>query len=272
MLQPWTPCLPIRGGKLKTSKNHSSSNPQLSFGCGSNALAPGGHNSRANNTSTTSSNSLNSSFIWREASPNNFNLYSTSVSSLNTPNVSPYRYSLGTAAASASASAASNSTRSRIDQWRAVSEEKSMSPSKKSNKYKVSSHYEHVPLLQNRKNKPIKILKSSQENVYLKTIGKRLSNETDDSAEERMAYGLYDRRVNRSFETPSRDMLLEARDTITDSMHLRRSTPHLVSDAAIYQERKESTNSRATTTNRHSATWCCGNFMLKQWKKMNNYD
>lgn len=259
VLQPWTPCLPIRGGKLKTSKNYSTSNPQLSFGCASSASTAASHNAKANNT--TSSNSLNSSFIWREASPNNFNLYSTSVSSLNASNLSPYRYSIGTAAAS--------STRSPAEQWRAVSEEKSTSPSKKSNKYKVSSHYEQLPLLPNRKHKPIKILKSSQENVYLKTVGKRLSNDTDDSGDDRLPYGLYDRRVNRSFETPSRDMMIYS--TNNSDVHLRRSTPHLVSDAAIYQEQKNS-ESGSQATNRHSATWCCGNFMLKQWKKMNNYD
>lgn len=242
---------------MKTSKNYSTSNPQLSFGCAPSASSTAAHNA-------TSSNSLNSSFIWREASPNSFNLYSTSVSSLNASNnISPYRYSIGTAAAS--------STRSPIDHWRAVSEEKSTSPSKKSNKYKVSSHYENAPLLPSRKHKPIKILKSSQENVYLKTIGKRLSNDTDDNGEDRMPYGLYDRRVNRSFETPSRDMLMDARESANGAVHLRRSTPHLVSDAAIYQEQKHS-EAGSQATNRHSATWCCGNFMLKQWKKMNNYD
>lgn len=263
VLQPWTPCLPIRGGKLKTSKNYSTSNPQLSFGCTSSTstAAAYSYNTKANNT--TSSNSLNSSFIWREVSPNNFNLYSTSASSLNATNLSPYRYSIGTAAAS--------STRSPADRWRAVSEEKSTSPSKKSNKYKVSSHYEQLPLLPNRKHKPIKILKSSQENVYLRAVGKRLSNDTDDNGDDRLPYGLYDRRVNRSFETPSREMTIDARDPANGAVHLRRSTPHLVSDAAIYQEQKSS-ESGSQATNRHSATWCCGNFMLKQWKKMNNYD
>lgn len=263
VLQPWTPCLPIRGGKLKTSKNYSTSNPQLSFGCTPIASAAVAHNTKANNT--TSSNSLNSSFIWREASPNNFNLYSTSVSSLNATNLSPYRYSIGTAAASGA------SGRSPADHYRAVSEEKSTSPHKKSNKYKVSSHHDNLPLLPNRKHKPIKILKSSQENVYLKTVGKRLSNDTDDSGDDRMPYALYDRRVNRSFETPSRDMMMDARDSANGAVHLRRSTPHLVSDAAIYQEQKNS-DAGSQATNRHSATWCCGNFMLKQWKKMNNYD
>lgn len=82
-LQQWTPCLPIRGGKLKASKPFSTSNPQLPFICG------GG--SSSNNYAgppNQSLNSLNSSYIWREATPNNFNLYSSSIPSLNS-----YRYS-----------------------------------------------------------------------------------------------------------------------------------------------------------------------------------
>lgn len=87
-MQPWTPCLPIRGGKLKASKHFSTSNPQLPFICPSSTPS----NANPNN----STNSLNSSYIWREATPNNFNLYSSSIPSLN---AFGYRYSLGTAAA-----------------------------------------------------------------------------------------------------------------------------------------------------------------------------
>lgn len=245
-MQPWTPCLPIRGGKIKTSKNYSS-NPQLSFGCTSSPIV---NPKIANNTSA---NSLNSSYIWREASPNNFNLYSSSVSSLNAAapssrNQSIYRYSLG-----------ANSRRS--PEWRAVSEEKG-SPSRKSNKSKVSSHYENVmmPLLSGRKHKPVKIFKSSLENVYLKNVGRRLSNEPDES-DDRMPYGLYDRRTNRSFETPSKDSI-----NVGNNIYLRRSTPHLASETVYPEQENRNQN------NRHSATWCCGSFMLKQWKKMNNYD
>lgn len=83
-LQQWTPCLPIRGGKLKASKPFSTSNPQLPFICPTSSQANCGHNSHAANQSL---NSLNSSYIWREATPNNFNLYSASIPSLNS-----YRY------------------------------------------------------------------------------------------------------------------------------------------------------------------------------------
>lgn len=250
MLLPWTPCLPIRGGKLKTTKNYSTSNPQLSFVCPSNSFL--GNN--AKNHGNTSTNSLNSSFIWREASPNNFNLYSTSVSSLqnatSSTSASPYRYSIGAHSRSP-------------HEYRAVSEEKP-SPSNKS-KYKISSHYENVyvqPLLPQRKQ--IKIIKSSQENVSWRDAGKRLSSQERDAP--KAGYILYDRRVNRSFEAPSRDMI------IRPATPLRRSTPHLLADNGddgdeIYQDA-----SNSTTSNRHSATWCCGNFMLKQWKKINNCD
>lgn len=257
-LQPWTPCLPIRGGKLKTAKNYSSSNPQLSFSsCASNAYM---HNNRTGNTSC---NSLNSSYIWREASPNNFNLYSTSVSSLNAPtgNVSlptsasnsPYRYSVG--------------SNSRSPELRSASEEKTTNKKILANKFKGTSHYENVymtPLLPHRKGKPpIKIVKNSQENVYMQAVGRRLSNETDLS-DDPMPYGLYDRRTNRSFEAPSRDMI---RPIDPNNTHIRRSTPHLLSDD-IYADGGD----QAQKSKRHSATWCCGNFMMKQWKKVHQYD
>lgn len=249
-LQPWTPCLPIRGGKLKTSKNHSNSNPHLStFVCPSQAFSP-------NKRSNASTNSLNTSFIWREASPNNFNLYSSSVSSLN---ASMYRYSLGGHTGS--------------PEWRAMSEEKAINR-KTYGKIKTPSQYENVsmsssasaaaPLLPGRRNKPpVKISKASS------VEGRRYSRST---SRERYDYGssgfrnndgLYDKRINRSFETPPREPLAQTASA------LRRSTPHLVSDDAYQDHHDEHTNAHA---HRNSATWCCGKFMSKQWKKLNNYD
>ncbi|XP_053663253.1 uncharacterized protein LOC128712384 [Anopheles marshallii] len=85
-LLPWTPCLPIRGGKLKTSKHFSSSNPQLPFTCSSlSSYLPSGGGIK-NSRTHTSTNSINSSHIWREASPNSFNLYAASIATLNMPN------------------------------------------------------------------------------------------------------------------------------------------------------------------------------------------
>ncbi|XP_063699124.1 rho guanine nucleotide exchange factor 7 isoform X2 [Culicoides brevitarsis] len=76
-LQPFTPVLPIRGGKLKATKSFSSSNPQLPF----NTCVPPPQNASIH----SSKNSIfGSSVIWREASPNNFHIYSASISSLNT--------------------------------------------------------------------------------------------------------------------------------------------------------------------------------------------
>uniref|UniRef100_A0A182UN66 Guanine nucleotide exchange factor n=1 Tax=Anopheles merus TaxID=30066 RepID=A0A182UN66_ANOME len=84
-LLPWTPCLPIRGGKLKTSKHFSSSNPQLPFTCSSlSSYLPSGGGIK-NSRTHTSTNSINSSHIWREASPNSFNLYAASIATLSMP-------------------------------------------------------------------------------------------------------------------------------------------------------------------------------------------
>lgn len=238
------------------------------------------HNNRTGNTSC---NSLNSSYIWREASPNNFNLYSTSVSSLNAA-AAAQAHSAAAAAAASLPSSVSNSpyrysigSNSRSPEFRSVSEEKSVPTTsilhnKKSfgSKFKPStSNYENVcyvtPLLPQRKNKnAIKIVKkSSQENVYMQNVGRRLSNEADLS-DDQMPYGLYDRRKNRSFEAPSRDMIRRS----TTNAPLRRSTPHLLSDD-IYADANEQNDRKSK---RHSATWCCGNFMLKQWKKVHQYD
>lgn len=257
VLQPWTPCLPIRGGKLRTSKNYSTSNPQLSFSsCASTSFL------HANRTANTSNNSLNSSYIWREASPNNFNLYSTSVSSLNAPGAalhsslppsasgSPYRYSLGSAQRSAD--------------WRSLSEEKGTP--RKANRYTgagTATVYENActaPLLPQRKHKyAIKIVKSSQENV---NVGRRLSTECDIS-DDPMPYGLYDRRRNRSFESGG---VAGAEFSGRGNGNLRRSTPHLATDDPYVTVDRD-----ALKSNRHSNTWCCGNFM-KQWKKVHQYD
>uniref|UniRef100_A0A182JTI5 Guanine nucleotide exchange factor n=1 Tax=Anopheles christyi TaxID=43041 RepID=A0A182JTI5_9DIPT len=85
-LLPWTPCLPIRGGKLKTSKHFSSSNPQLPFTCSSlSSYLPSGGGIK-NSRTHTSTNSINSSHIWREANPNSFNMYAASIATLSMPN------------------------------------------------------------------------------------------------------------------------------------------------------------------------------------------
>ncbi|XP_012159118.1 rho guanine nucleotide exchange factor 7 isoform X3 [Ceratitis capitata] len=234
-LQPWTPCLPIRGGKLQTSKPFSTSNPQLPHLCNTGAPFPG--KSGANNQQN-STNSLNSSYIWREASPNNFNLYSSSVSSLNATttgmaggvNASGYRYSLSGAASNASSSGPS----SLPIYERALSEERATRKSLNRMKSGFGSGYDNIfmtPLLP-RKNKPApKLVKNSYQThqrsppltsttaMRHRSDSERLDStpltitEQEPSTPQRQlqkqqqqqqrppAPGLYDRRLNRSFET-----------------------------------------------------------------------
>lgn len=229
MLQPWTPCLPIRGGKLKTSKYFSSSNPQLPFVCSSSSFVSSCNN-HSNNNRTNLSSSLNSSYIWREATPNSFNMYSASVSSLNTA----HRYSLGTNTGS--------------PEWRPMSEEKmanrKMFLSQLKQKANFSSYENPAfsPLLATRKNKQAQALMKSSAN-------------NDGSPRKNSIGNLYNLKLNRSFEAPS------SYDVKTGP--LRRSTPHLAADID---------NKRDNSSNRHSATWCCGQFVLKQWRKIHNYE
>lgn len=206
----------------------------------------------------TSSSSLNSSYIWREASPTNCNLYSASVSSLN----SAYRHSLG------------HNTGS--PEWRPIPEDKAIWSNKKAfmsqlkNKSTNTTNNENLymtPLLPIRKHKQsqhIKVWNKSatctQSGSGTVVVGNRVRSDSPTAPPVAIATGsrctfdgLYDRRINRSFEAPP---------TPEHKVGpLRRSTPHLVSD-----------DMQTDSASRHSATWCCGNFVLKQWRKINNYD
>lgn len=204
-----------------------------------------------------SSSSLNSSYIWREATPNNFNVYSASVSSLNTA----YRYSLG-------------GQNTGSPEWRGyTSDDKTfisnVNTTKKSLinqlKTKTISNYENVymtPLLPSRKQKQTQHIKAWKQHS---TGQQRLrSDSPTPQSDPQDAFigasgckitGLYDRRINRSFESPSVPPEMKCAP-------LRRSTPHLAATDDMQTD----------NTSRHSATWCCGNFVLKQWRKMNNYD
>ncbi|XP_034097728.1 uncharacterized protein LOC117563477 isoform X2 [Drosophila albomicans] len=207
-LQPWTPCLPIRGGKLKTSKTFSTSNPQLPFVANATQFThqhqqlqhqqqqqQQQHQQQQQQHQQSrqhSAGSLNSSFIWREASPNSFNLYSSSVgSSLNT---SPaQRYSLTGSGAGIK------------DYQRALSEERATRKSLNRLKSGFGSGYDNVctsPLLP-RKNKPSPKLLPQQQQSY-----QRVGNNSSGTATTTIVKpnpgahpGLYDRRLNRSFET-----------------------------------------------------------------------
>lgn len=265
-LQPWTPCLPIRGGKLKTSKYYSTSNPQLPFMCPPGGSAAPVAALNCPSSKNNSSSSLNSSYIWREANPNNFNVYSTSVSSLN----SSYRHSLGQNAGG------SPPERRSAAEDKTTMASPAITPKKQSLyhqlKNKTISNYENVymtPLLPARKHKTVQPTITTTTRMWHNSpvigTGRQRSDSPTPAAHSPPQQsggghyfgrvgGLYDRRVNRSFEAPPPpDMKMGP---------LRRSTPHLA----------EGNELRADGTARHSATWCCGNFVLKQWRKMHNYD
>ena len=250
VLQPWTPCLPIRGGKLKTTKYYSTSNPQLPQSVSTSS-------SFVNNKNNSSS-SLNSSYIWREASPNNFNMYSASATTLNN---ATYRYSFGVNTGS--------------PEWRAADKTNSKISFLNQLKQKTSGNYENMymtPLLPSRKFKHHQQTWSKGVTAAMQQQQQHRNENTSGTAQQQELYisssvgtasppstphhhnGLYDRRINRSFEAPKMSDI--------KNRPLRRSTPHLASG-----DEKQADN-----TSRHSATWCCGNFVMKQWRKINNYD
>ncbi|XP_017082476.2 uncharacterized protein LOC108115498 isoform X1 [Drosophila eugracilis] len=285
-LQPWTPCLPIRGGKLKTSKTFSTSNPQLPF------IANVGnspylnqqqqqqqqqhlqqqhlqqqHHPQQQTGRQHSAGSLNSSFIWREASPNNFNLYSTSVSS--SLNATPaQRYSL---------SGAGGGSPSIKDYQRALSEERATRKSLNRLKSGFGSGYDNVctsPLLP-RKNKPAPKLMAQQ--TYQRSPGNTTTT-TIVKPNPGGHPGLYDRRLNRSFETSTSHRyagygagyLLNCGGALRTST-LQRSTPQLAGgersdDSDVERELLRSNGGgpsanlelNADGSKRQSGSWCCG--------------
>ncbi|XP_055371092.1 uncharacterized protein LOC129605372 isoform X2 [Condylostylus longicornis] len=310
-LQPWTPCLPIRGGKLQTTRAFSTSNPQLPFLC-----------SGPSYEQPLSNNSLNSSYIWREASPNNFNMYSASVSSLNTA----YRYSLGGANTTGPTvisgggsgvggivsggiitSTGSTGYSRRISDFnRSASEERHPQASQHQHhlqylqpqthqqrknfmnayRFKTGSGYDNIfmtPLLP-RKNKQSKGIKSSYQ-THQRTPPPPtppLSLSRKNSLENRLPPvastssigavpapglhpGLYDRRLNRSFEAPQGYLKTSS---------LRRSTPHLPGEDECMPTSIIGNNNHShehDRDSRHSAIQCCGNFVMKQWRKINHH-
>ncbi|XP_068140640.1 rho guanine nucleotide exchange factor 7 isoform X2 [Drosophila tropicalis] len=247
-LQPWTPCLPIRGGKLKTSKTFSTSNPQLPFinAGGVNQVHQQQHQHQHQQRQSQqnrqhSAGSLNSSFIWREASPNSFNLYSSSVTS-------GQRYSLTNAGAGANAGAAAGTGGSPAmkDYQRALSEERATRKSLNRLKSGFGSGYDNVcssgissPLMPRKNNK------AQPKIIYQRAGG---SNSTTTIVKPNPAAvsaavhpGLYDRRLNRSFDTASTShryagygagYLMNCGGALRTST-LQRSTPQLVGDNSV---------------------------------------
>uniref|UniRef100_A0A1A9ZI02 Rho guanine nucleotide exchange factor 7 n=1 Tax=Glossina pallidipes TaxID=7398 RepID=A0A1A9ZI02_GLOPL len=287
VLQPWTPCLPIRGGKLKTSKPFSTSNPQLPFLCSAGVPFPGSSGASNQQNST---NSLNSSYIWREASPNNFNLYSSSISSLN---AAGYRYSLsGSAGTGPSGNA--NTSLGVLD-YRALSEERATRKSLNRLKSGFGSGYDNIfmtPLLPRKNKTSPKIIKSNYQGQKRPPNIRQYSEEQPASTAHP---GLYDRRLNRSFESGSSNRYAGYGGGYMlgyglKSTAIRRSTPHLTGDEGLDDSDdvdgrhsiqkacttallKGNTNGSATPagdaavygvgngdsdSQRHSGNWCCG--------------
>ncbi|XP_061398358.1 serine-rich adhesin for platelets-like [Musca vetustissima] len=322
-LQPWTPCLPIRGGKLKTSKHFSTSNPHLPFLCNTGVQFPGGSagGSAAGNVphrQNSSTSSLNSSFIWREASPNNFNLYSSSISSLNVASavgVGPqnsatggYRYSLtnsGSGSAMPGMSGGSGTgggsgpSSMGLD-YRALSEERATRKSLNRLKSGFGSGYDNIfmtPLLPRKNKGSPKIVKSNYQSpqrlppppVRNRSEDRQSSTSINKSMPNHP--GLYDRRLNRSFETAGTSHRYAGygggymMGYGLKSTSLRRSTPQLPNDgdveragssgaaagSGIYPTDPCTGNGDGDSSQGQSGNWCCGNFVMKQWRKINNY-
>lgn len=316
-MQPWTPCLPIRGGKLKTSKHFSTSNPHLPFLCNTGVQFPGANNV---NNKQNSTSSLNSSYIWREASPNNFNLYSSSISSLNNTG---YRYSLtgstgaGGATGGGGAAQANNTNTSSgtsgLD-YRALSEERATRKSLNRLKSGFGSGYDNIfmtPLLPRKNKGSPKIVKNSYQRppTPVRNVSEDRQSSTSSVNKQLPNHpGLYDRRLNRSFETSTSHRYAGYGGGYMmgyglKSTSLRRSTPQLPADgvdsddAADCHQLAQKGCTEALLRNGHGSStgarissctgggnnggdgdsqgqagnWCCGNFVMKQWRKINNY-
>ncbi|XP_055632377.1 rho guanine nucleotide exchange factor 7 isoform X6 [Toxorhynchites rutilus septentrionalis] len=263
-LQPWTPCLPIRGGKLKTSKHFSSSNPQLPFTCSSLSSylvnpAAGIKYSHSHSHNTASTNSINTSHIWREASPNNFNLYSASICSLSSSPKCRARYSVG----------GYGST-----EWRSHSEEKTVTSSATGSTLKPlanpiarsGSNYDNI-FMNNNTNTPLLSRVSKQQTVWMNanqiSRHRSTSREIEPSPKKdnpppppapeggmSAQQQLYDRRLNRSFETAQG---LSRNSKISQ---LRRSTPQL---------NGEEDDSLRDDLSRNSMS-CCNKLLMFYWQ------
>lgn len=296
---------------------------------------PGGAGARRQN----STSSLNNSFIWREASPNSFNLYSSSISSLNLPTA--YRHSSGASnirATGAAVSGGGGGAKGHLSMalgagagldYRALSEERATRKSLNRLKSGFGSGYDNIytsPLLMTRKNRNISpaMVATAVPQIHGRSASNsyRSQNPTRQlSAEQplvtRVIPGLYDRRLNRSFETDSyRYAGYGGAYMLGQGLKptpLRRSTPQLSepgiagecnanmirNEAFKYDDDDGSSDGQgrrllhpeegegtiAEQTRRRigfgagrggveqkvTGKWCCGNFMMKQWRKVNNY-
>lgn len=360
-LQQWTPCLPIRGGKLKASKPFSTSNPQLPFICPTSSYGAAAPNQ--------SLNSLNSSFIWREATPNNFNMYSSSIPSLNSyryasqpppPHNSQQQQQMRQPQQQPSSGPSSLPNRGTFQREpRSHSEDRASfvaapttllgvphktpspmtmtttSPFQQVCKYKTASNYDNLyitacntPIL-SRKNSAQQLMAQRHSNAssarttyqnypfppgaastvsgamggspflysgfgqtsYIpQLLASGSANDTASAAAAAASRAyqpphqlLYDRRVNRSFDSPQEF----ARGSKVGP--LRRSTPHLVvtddmgeEEGACqyhkhhyypphYHQPGAAAGTDSPRNSANSTSWCCGN-MFKHWRKYHNYE
>lgn len=137
---------------------------------------------------------------------------------------------------------------------------------------KMSSNYDNVYQNSN-PNSPLLLRKNAQQKqlwnksqsppptspAAQKQLNKQFATMTANKREK--SSFLYDRRLNKSFETAN-GLINENTKCINEqtakhSFFRRSSTPqlHNINDG----------NSRDSVT----SSWCCGNFVMKQWKKIN---
>lgn len=271
-MQPFTPCLPIRDGKLQTSKNFSSSNPQLPYICSSlssymNNTPHHHHHHHPHHVSNSSTPSINSSVIWREACPNSFNLYASSISSLSS---SPYKSRFSSSRAEIRAASEERPSPSVTNRTQKTPSLDNNSSRLYGNAKKPTSNYDNHFNSSSASNSPLVARKSTGAKFWQGKIQatpsmqakQKAFNTIASSSREKSSF-LYDRRLNKSFETANGLMMDESPQrcqTEKNSLFRRSSTPQLHS---LYYDG----NSRDSV----NSSWCCGNFVLKQWKKMNQY-
>lgn len=225
--------LPIHGGKLKSSKYFSSSNPQLPYIC--SHINNHQHHQHAN----SSSPSINSSVVWREVCPNNFNLYASSAS--------PFK----------SIRAASEE---RPSTCKVQTSNDNVTKLCSGNMKKLPSNYDNYVSSGN--NSPILMTRKSQHKFWSKSptpsqqMKQKQFNTIAASNRESTPF-LYDRRLNKSFETANG---LLAENSITYIDNSGKNTFF----------RRSSTPTDVTSRDSVASSWCCGNF-VKQWKKMNQH-
>jgi len=186
-------------------------------------------------------------------------MYSSSVSSLN----NSYRYSIagGGAGINQDARASSEEKTPKKSLVGHYKYSKSPSSSNYDNMY-ISSGGCTTPLL-SRKNKQHqiqpKMCKPPIDTLQQHNLNIRKTKQQQQQEQQKQQPSLYDRRLNRSFEAAQGLVKTQK------SAPLRRSTPHLFAD-------DEQTQHKDSARNSATSSWCCGNFVLKQWRKMNNYD